>query len=170
MSEPSTGPGLDDVEIDDIVARLRADEFLPDDWRDKLFARQKEAQLSYAGKEPRGVVLARTMGVPLQVLKRFGSNGDWTNKLIFGDNLQVLKTLLEMKERNELRNADGSPGVRVCYIDPPFATKREFRGKRGQMAYRDKVEGAEFIEFLRKRLIFIHELLAKDGVACGGET
>jgi DNA modification methylase len=164
VSEPSTGPGLNGVEIDDIVARLRADEFLPDDWRDKLFARQKEAQLSYAVKEPRGVVLARTMGVPLQVLKRFGSNGDWTNKLIFGDNLQVLKTLLEMKERNELCNADGSPGVRLCYIDPPFATKREFRGKRGQMAYRDKVEGAEFIEFLRKRLIFIHELLANDGV------
>jgi DNA modification methylase len=163
MSE-SPGPALDSAEIDDIATRLRAGEFLPDDWRDKLFARQKEAELSYAGKEPRGVILARTMGVPLQVLKRFGSDGDWMNKLIFGDNLQILKTLLDMKSRGELRNADGSRGVRLCYIDPPFATKREFRGKRGQMAYRDKVEGAEFIEFLRKRLIFIHELLADDGV------
>jgi DNA modification methylase len=164
MTEQPKGPALDAAEIDDIATRLRSGEFLPEDWRDKLFARQKEAELSYAGKEPRGVVLARTLGVPLQVLKRFGSNGDWTNKLIFGDNLQVLKTLLDMKSRGELRNADGSLGVRLCYIDPPFATKREFRGKRGQMAYRDKVEGAEFIEFLRKRLIFIHELLANDGV------
>jgi hypothetical protein len=163
MSEPTAGPGLDASEIDDVVARLRADEFLPDDWRDRLFARQKEAQLSYAGKEPHGIVLARTMGVPLQTLKRFGSNADWTNKLVFGDNMQVLKTLFEMKGRGELRNGDESPGVRLCYIDPPFATKREFRGKRGQMAYRDKVEGAEFIEFLRKRLIFVYELLAEDG-------
>src|SRR5438132_8996612 len=69
-----------------------------------------------------------------------------------------------MKARGERRKADGTRGVRLCYIDPPFATKREFRGKRGQMAYRDKVEGAEFIEFLRKRLIFIHEVLADDGV------
>ena len=164
MNEPSRGPALDAAEIDDIAARLRAGEFLPDDWRDKLFARQKEAELSYAGKEPRGAVLARTMGVPFQVLKRFGSDSDWSNKLIFGDNLQVLKTLLEMKARGEVRNADGSRGVRLCYIDPPFATKREFRGKRGQMAYRDKVAGAEFVEFLRKRLIFIHELLADNGV------
>ncbi|HXM85996.1 MAG TPA: hypothetical protein VN889_00005, partial [Solirubrobacteraceae bacterium] len=99
MSEPTAGPGLDASEIDDVVARLHANEFLPDDWRDRLFARQKEAQLSYAGKEPRGIVLARTMGVPLQTLKRFGSNADWTNKLVFGDNMQVLKTLFEMKGR-----------------------------------------------------------------------
>ena len=106
------------------------------------------------------------MAVPLQTLKRFGEpDRGWTNKLVFGDNLQVLKTLLEMKERGELRNADGSHGVRLCYIDPPFATKREFRTTKGQVAYRDKVDGAEFVEFLRKRLVFIHELLAEDGVA-----
>lgn len=41
--------------------------------------------------------------------------------------------------------------------------KREFRGRRGAFAYRDKVEGAEFIEYLRKRIVLIHELLAADG-------
>ena len=83
--------------------------------------------------------------------------------MIFGDNLQVLKTLMEMKSRGELRNADGSEGIRLCYIDPPFATKREFRGSRSQRAYRDKIEGAAFVEFLRRRLIFITEILAHDG-------
>ena len=100
------------------------------------------------------------MAVPFQTLKRFGSSndGDWTNLVIQGDNLQVLKTLLEMKGRGELKNADGSDGFRLCYVDPPFATRREFRTSKGQLAYSDKVEGAEFVEFLRKRLVFIHEL------------
>jgi DNA modification methylase len=33
----------------------------------------------------------------------------------------------------------------------------------GEKAYRDKVVGAQFIEFLRKRLILLHEILADDG-------
>lgn len=157
-------PVLSEAEIEAISERLRDGQFLDDHYREALFRPAREALLAYAGKESRGSILANTMGVPLQPVKRFGGNGtDWTNKLVFGDNLQVLKRILELKERGELRNADGSHGVRLCYIDPPFATKREFRGKKGQLAYRDRVAGAEFIEFLRKRLVFIHELLADDG-------
>jgi 16S rRNA G966 N2-methylase RsmD len=159
-------PKLTKREVESIAARLERGEFLDDHWRNRLFRQAKEAELRYLEKQARGSVLADTMAVPFQTLKRFGGSGkqDWANRLVLGDNLQVLKTLFEMKERGELLNADGTPGVRLCYIDPPFATKREFRGKRGQAAYRDRVEGTEFIEFLRRRLIFIHELLAKDGV------
>jgi DNA modification methylase len=159
-------PAVSDTEIEAIAERLRKGEFLDDHWRRRLFREPKEAELAYAGKQRSSVILAETMPVPLQQLKCFGSANEsrWANLLVFGDNLQVLKTLLEMKERGELLNADGTPGVRICYIDPPFATKREFRGSKNQPAYRDKVERAEFIEFLRKRLIFIHELLADDGV------
>jgi len=53
--------------------------------------------------------------------------------------------------------------VKLIYIDPPFATKQEFRGSQDQKAYQDKIAGAEFIEFLRRRLIFLKELLADDG-------
>lgn len=164
VTETERNPALSDTEIDAIAERLRAGEPLDERYRPLLFPQAKEATLSYAGKESRGSILARTMAVPFQALKTFGTNGDWSNKLVFGDNLQVLKTLLELKDRGQLVNADGSRGVRLCYIDPPFATKREFRGKKGQLAYRDKVEGAEFVEFLRKRLVLIHELLADDGV------
>ena len=83
--------------------------------------------------------------------------------LVFGDNLQTMKTLLEMKQAGRLLNSDGTSGVRVIYIDPPFATKQEFRGSQDQKAYQDKVAGAEFIEFMRRRLIFIRELLSTDG-------
>lgn len=164
MEESENGPGLDADEIAEVAKRLSAGQYLPEYLRDRLFQTQQEAELGYAAKVPRSRVLSETMAVPLQVMKRFGEpSGDWTNKLIFGDNLQVLKELLEMKGRGELVNSDGSHGVRLCYIDPPFATKREFQGSKGQAAYRDKVEGAAFVEFLRKRLILIYELLADDG-------
>lgn len=73
-----------------------------------------------------------------------------------------MKTLLKMKEEGKLHNADGTPGVRLIYIDPPFATKKEFRGSQDQKAYQDKIAGAEFLEFLRKRLILLRELLTDD--------
>lgn len=155
---------LTDEQVDVLVGRIKAGEYLDEHLRPLLFRQAKEYALEYAAKTPKSRVLADTMAVPLQRLKQFGAaEGDWTNKLIFGDNLQVLKTLMEMKGRGELRNADGSDGIRLCYIDPPFATKREFRGSGNQRAYRDKIEGAAFVEFLRRRLIFIAELLAEDG-------
>lgn len=157
-------PNLTEAEIKSITGRLKRGQFLDDHYRHILFRQAKEYELTYAGKESRGQILAETMGVPLQTLKRFGPETDeWTNKLVFGDNLQVLKSLFEAKERGELTNADGSPGVRLCYIDPPFATRQEFRGSRGEKAYQDKVVGAKFVEFLRRRLILIHELLSDDG-------
>lgn len=136
---------------------------LPDEFRDVLFENKREVSLVYADKEREADVLANTMAVPLQAVKSFGSNGDWENMLILGDNLQVLKTLLQMKNDGKLLNQDGTRGVRLCYIDPPFATRREFVGSKTEKAYEDKVVGAQFIEFLRKRLILIRDLLADDG-------
>ncbi|RLG12927.1 site-specific DNA-methyltransferase, partial [Candidatus Pacearchaeota archaeon] len=134
---------------------------IPEGYKHILFpeSQRKEYELVYAGKEREEDILAETMRVPLQPVKTF-CNGQrtengWTNKLIFGDNLQVLKELMydpEVKGK-----------VRLIYIDPPFATKQEFRGSQDQKAYQDKIAGAKFLEFLRKRLIFLREILADDG-------
>jgi DNA modification methylase len=99
------------------------------------------------------------------VFSRFPAADGPRAAIVPDDNLQAMKTLLEMKRRGELCNADGTPGVRLIYIDPPFATKQEFRGSQDQKAYQDKIAGAEFVEFLRRRLILIRELLSEDGVA-----
>ncbi len=164
MTEEGSNSRLSADEIEVLGERLRRGEYLEEYLRPLLFRQAKEYELAYAGKDPKSLVLAETMGVPFQPLKRFGqSAGDWANKLIFGDNLQVLKTLLEMKNRGELENADGSNGVRLAYIDPPFASKQEFRSTRGARAYRDRIAGAAFVEFIRKRLIFLQELLTEDG-------
>jgi DNA methylase len=154
---------LTEGDIELVAQRLEAGEYLDEYLQPLLFRRQKETELSYAAKEPVSRVLADTMAVPLQTIKAFGEGDGWTNKLVVGDNLQVLKRLLDMKQRGELVNADGSHGIRCCYIDPPFATRKDFRGRRGQRAYRDRIAGAAFVEFLRKRLVFIRELLTDDG-------
>lgn len=135
------------------------------EWSRILFPPEKrEYELVYHGKEREEDILANTLAVPLQPVRTFNKNGVvWDNKLIFGDNLQAMKTLLEMKRRGELCNADGTPGVRLVYIDPPFATKQEFHGSEDQKAYQDKVVGSRFVEFLRKRLVLIRELLSDDG-------
>lgn len=148
-----------------VIDTLRRGEELPPEWARELFPPDKrEYELIYYGKEREEDILADTMAVPLQPVRTFGNNGDdWHNMLIFGDNLQSMKTLLEWKKAGRLCNADGIPGIRLVYIDPPFATKKEFRGTREQKAYQDKIVGAEFIEFLRKRLVLLRELLADDG-------
>lgn len=148
-----------------VIEALRRGEELPVEWARILFPPEKqEYELVYHGKERKEDIIADTMAVPLQPASTFGKNGGgWHNKLIFGDNLQAMKSLLQLKERDELVNADGTPGVRLIYIDPPFATKQEFRGSQDQKAYQDKIAGSQFIEFLRKRLILLRELLSDNG-------
>ncbi len=148
-----------------VIETLRRGEDLPTEWADELFVSEKrECELAYFGKDREEDILAETMAVPLQPVRTFGKNGEsQRNMLIFGDNLQVMKTLLRMRDEGQLLNADGTSGVRLIYIDPPFATKQEFRGSQDQKAYQDKIVGTQFIEFLRKRLVLLRQLLSDDG-------
>ena len=149
----------------ELIRLLEAGEEISPEWARVLFPPEKrEYELVYHGKDREEDIIADTLAVPLQPVRTFGRNGeDWHNMLIFGDNLQVMKTLLEVKKDGKLCNADGTPGVRLIYIDPPFATKQEFRGTQDQKAYQDKIAGAQFVEFLRKRLVLLKELLSDDG-------
>lgn len=144
---------------------------IPNEISHILFPPEKrEYELTYWGKESREQILSETIPVPLQENRIFPPNAtvnsnEWINKLIFGENLQILKTLIQMKKDGKLKNADGTDGVRLIYIDPPFATKQEFKvNGEEQVAYADKLSGSEFIEFIRKRLILAKELLSNDGV------
>ena len=46
----------------------------------------------------------------------------------------------------------------------PFATSDEFQSNYGAKAYVDRKKGAGFIEFLRRRLILVKEIMSEDGV------
>lgn len=141
---------------------------IPADWAKVIFPSEKrEYELSYHGKQTAETILADVDSVPLQEVSNFNTPADyndWQNKLIFGDNLQVLKRLIEYRKDGKLKNADGTDGVRLVYIDPPFSTRKDFKASgEDQKAYQDKVAGAEFLEWLRRRLILLRELLADDG-------
>jgi DNA modification methylase len=118
----------------------------------------KEYELIYAGKGRKEEILSTTKAAPLQKVRTFSSGNkfedEWENKLILGDNLKVLKALADDPE------VKGK--IKLIYIDPPFATKKDFM-KDSEKAYSDKVTGSAFIEFTRSRLILMKELLAPNG-------
>lgn len=113
--------------------------------------------ITYDNKKNERDILENTSGVELETI--FGEGAK--NKLIHGDNLSVLKTLLD--------NYSGQ--VDLIYIDPPFATNGHFKigeertntissSNADEIAYSDTLIGAEFLEFLRERLFFLRELMS----------
>lgn len=77
------------------------------------------------------------------------------NRLIYGENLRVLRALLN--------DADVAGNVRLIYIDPPYATGAGFESRKQNHAYHDSLGGAAYLEFLRQRIILLRELLSEDG-------
>ncbi len=149
--------------IDHAKIAIENNEELSLDYAKILFpSERKEYELNYFGKETYEQIVSKTYAAPLQEDRFFGKkNDEWVNKLIFGDNLQILKTLMEMKNNGLLKNSDGKDGVKLVYIDPPFASKQDF--ENDEKAYSDKIKGSEFLEWLRKRLVLIREILTDDG-------
>jgi adenine-specific DNA-methyltransferase len=108
--------------------------------------------LSYDGKHSEKEILA-TKGAQLKLL--YGQHVVSHNRLYYGDNLSILSTLLQ--------DSTIHSKVRLVYIDPPFATGSIFQSRSQKDAYTDLMEGAEYIEFIRQRLILLRELLASNG-------
>lgn len=88
------------------------------------------------------------------------------NLLIQADNLIALKQLITKY------NFKGK--IDLIYIDPPFSTNNTFtitdgRGStisnssNGTVAYTDTLKGADFIEFIRERLVLLKMLLSDEG-------
>ena len=116
--------------------------------------------LSYENKKDEKDILEKTTKAELELI----SENRAPKKLIHGDNLSILKALLD--------NYAGK--IDLIYIDPPFATNGHFKisqdrantissSSQDAIAYSDTLIGAEFLEFLRERLIFLRELLSKNG-------
>ena len=108
--------------------------------------------LEYEGKAEYGEIMSMKSAELENILS---IEGEYRNKLIYGDNLSVLRSLLEDK------TVTGK--VRLIYIDPPYATNSRFESRKQSHAYNDMLSGAEYLEFLRQRLILMRELLADNG-------
>lgn len=163
---------LTESEKKELLALVAGGESIPAKWQARLFPQSlgtpetgKEYRLAYDGKMKREEVLAQTPAAPWQLVRSFcaerpHADKDWRNLLVWGDNLLALRGLLADQQGPDRFGTRGK--IKLIYIDPPFATKQDFM-KDKEKAYRDKVEGAQFIEFLRRRLILLREILADDG-------
>ncbi len=54
-------------------------------------------------------------------------NGDWLNRLIYGDNILAMQALLAGDEETGLPSMRGK--IDLIYIDPPFDSKADYRTK-----------------------------------------
>lgn len=118
-------------------------------------AKKADASITftYPGKRPAEQILATPPG--LFELSKKVSSGTNRSRLYHGENLGVLAHLN--------RDPDVRGHVRLVYIDPPYATQTVFHSRALTHAYEDIFECAEYLEFMRERLILLHSLLANDG-------
>lgn len=116
-------------------------------------------KLDYKNKKRESEILRKA-----QKSNLINIEGASKNKLILGENLGVLKTLMS--------DFDLKGKINLIYIDPPFSTKNCFtigkdrvstisNSRADDIAYEDNIVGDEFLEFLRERLIFLRELMSE---------
>ena len=112
-------------------------------------------QLDYEGKRSASEIIMNCPRANLTVAQLPDGSSDWANRVYFGENLEILGTLLD------------DPMVRgkvsLVYIDPPYSTNSVFESREQKLAYHDLLCGAAFVDFLRERLILLRELLSERG-------
>lgn len=107
-------------------------------------------RLEYEGKKSATEIL----NTPAKSFQEI-HHGASRNRLYYGDNLDALLSL----------TADPlvCGTITLVYIDPPFSTQGAFLSRSQQKAYEDTMVGAQYIEFLKERVILLHKLLADNG-------
>lgn len=113
--------------------------------------RTRNCSLNYGDKMDEIEVLHSIHNGELSLIERNHTLNE--NNFIFGDNFLVLKKLLDTHYGK----------VDLVYIDPPFGTGQNFDTIDEHAAYSDKLVDNDFLEFLRKRLFLLRELLSEEG-------
>ena len=106
-----------------------------------------------------------------------GGNGEWMNRLIYGDNLLAMQALLAGDAQTGLPSLRGK--VDLIYIDPPFDSKTDYRTAINlpgtdisqkptvmeQFAYADTWEDGtiSYLKMLYPRLLLMKEMLSNRG-------
>ena len=119
---------LDREQKEYLIHLIQNDQPIPEDMKYDLFpALQEEYELTYAGKMRKEDLLANqdgTFPIPLQVERvftqeesadrSFDPQDGWRNMIVFGDNLQFLKTVCE--DRDPVIRGKVKRKVRLIYI------------------------------------------------------
>lgn len=135
---------------DAVTADVVAEETfpLPDDTSDLV--------LHYENKMPEGSILQPSFhkfvqytGGDFKPLR----NGIATGSFLLADNFFGLQKLLDQYAGK----------ISLIYTDPPFKTGLEFQSRQLKHAYKDLLAPASYLEFMRRRLILMRELLSDEG-------
>lgn len=121
--------------------------------------------LAYDGKETSEEIFKEAEEAYKKNREKFEKEFNLKNTIFKGDNFSVLATLL---------NGGMKGKIDLIYIDPPFATDSDFTyeegrvrtissSKKAKVAYSDTLKDEAFLEFLRKRLLLLRELLSEKG-------
>jgi len=183
---------LTENEKRDIVRYIEEGKELPEKYRFHLFKDKKQLELLWNGKTDKvtNVVFpfqtiehvdTPRSEVPRELqLSLFDESGrqqkGWHNKIIWGDNKNILSSLKHGPMREEIKEQGG---IKLIYIDPPFDVGADFTMdvKIGDqtlekkpnvlehIAYRDTwgLGRDSFLSMIYERIILMKDLLADDG-------
>jgi adenine-specific DNA-methyltransferase len=124
---------------------------VPRGFRSKSNLVPRKVELSYPGKRSIDEILKTPPGV----FEVISTEPEARNQLYFADNLPALAQLAAQERF--------LGQVKLVYIDPPYGTQTVFHSRKLAHAYEDVFDLAEYLEFLRARLAFLHHLLSEDG-------
>lgn len=166
---------LTEEELREIRACLDVGAPLPDRYRFRLFAVAPEPLLLWRGKtdercrETLPLIVGEIFAGRRANAEDAGTADVWRNLLVRADNRLLLSSLL----RGPLRRAiEAAGGIKLMYIDPPFAVGTDFtmpvgaEGARPRaLAYSDQWERglSSFLCMIHERLLLMRDLLAEDG-------
>ncbi len=133
-------------------------------------------ELVLPSKDVSGLFKGSTPQIP-NAFNMAGGNGEWMNRLIYGDNLLAMQALLAGDAPTGLPSLRGK--VDLIYIDPPFDSKADYRTKISlpgtdiqqkptvieQFAYADTWEEGtiSYLKMMYPRLVLMKELLSESG-------
>lgn len=134
-----------------------------------FWAKENKAfpELTYQNKLSEEDIFQNTPDIELEKTASFGdTDSQFQNMLIYGDNLSVMKFLLNV---SKIRRR-----IDLIYIDPPFSTQQHYRkgkvrtstisySRNDLIAYSDNLQGWQYLEYIRQRLIFLQKLLSNKG-------
>lgn len=110
--------------------------------------------IDYPGKLPESEILLNSTDSVYHLLKsptNITTNIS-ANSFVWSDNFSTLHTLLQQNTK-----------VQLFYLDPPYATGMDFQSRDLQHAYDDSMSDTVYLEFMRRRLILMRELLEETG-------
>ena len=126
----------------------------PEHYSPPLPSSSETFTISYPGKLPESEILTPVYSKYLQLSLSNDqeSNTPHPNGFIWGDNWFGLHSMIQTQKKAEL-----------IYLDPPYSTGFDFASRKQEHAYNDSLGQAAYIEFMRRRLILMRELLDKNG-------